>query len=382
MTYTASTDRTLSRLRAATSANPGDLDAWLQLERALIRAGQSGAETFTPVFELLQARLDSAVLACEAFEARNSAEIDQRYKAAMAETGADRVCVACDGRGYTTVHVHSSNAMIDTGHRVCDACTESYSTEGCGWGEWHSTVKRADYPKRYVDDRKVRERVTREVRRETAAESDQLHKRYHDLRAQLAPYKDARKLTKGARVRYSNKRARAKFGNCKRHQGTGTDCKACDLSGTKVPLGTEGEVFWTEDRNEAPHWSYSPRWVTKLGLRTDCGAVFFTSASNCDPEVINAWDRLRGQDKRTLFLEQQEQAKEEQRAADQARILAVFGATAPKRGQPCKLGGTEGKVFWVGEDRKTGRLRIGIKRRLTSREDQPTWGFAADAEGV
>lgn len=57
------------------------------------------------------------------------------------------------------------------------------------------------------------------------------------------------------------------------------------VKGRKVPVGTEGTVFWIGMRNYSKYgnwWS----WTVRIGLKTDAGDTFFTAEDNvelCEP---------------------------------------------------------------------------------------------------
>lgn len=178
-----------------------------------------------------------------------------------------------------------------------------------------------------------------------------------DDQAELDKFSAALAVNPGARVRYTNKRARAKF------------ARGGQLEGTLVPHGTEGEVFWT-GRN------YSD-WILKLGIRTDNGEAFFTSARHCSDKALNAYARWRGVDAATL--REKDKARKAQKDADKVR--EVFGEAGPKQGQRVRLRGFEGKIAWVGACRKSNRTRVGVKRLLSER-DMGAWGYASECEVI
>lgn len=49
------------------------------------------------------------------------------------------------------------------------------------------------------------------------------------------------------------------------------------VKGRKVPIGTEGKVFWEQEYT----YSYN-NTVLKVGIKTSTGETFFTSANNCE----------------------------------------------------------------------------------------------------
>ncbi len=172
-------------------------------------------------------------------------------------------------------------------------------------------------------------------------------------------------IGKGARLCYSNSRARAKFKTAK---GGLPAPRAAE----RVPVGTVGVVFWV--RAEAGSTAY--------GLRCEDGATFFTTSTNCDPIPMDVWERHHGVDQGVLQVEAVVNKKDLAVRADAPVIRDVFGAAGPSRGDWARLGDTIGRVFWVGPDKRTGRARVGLKFAMTSRDEEPTWGLAADCEAV
>lgn len=359
-------DTRIQALRRQAAADPAQLDTWLALEAALMRAGLSGAETFEPVLACLVSRKNAAKAALDECRARRNAKGGQLYQAALEAAGAPLVCVRCEDRGYYTVHVPSDHAMIDTGRRPCPACVES-TQPGGGWGEWHSTVKRADYPTKRKDDLRLSENAAREVALLFRDEVSTLRAESDAALDALEPYLKACVVSKGARVRYTNKRARARYAQMRDHRFGSANKHV----GQRVQVGTEGVVFWAGVQEG----------TTRLGIKTDEGAVFFTATGNCSDRALNAWERMRGIDVLSQAQREREAAATAARSADEERIHEVFGPNGPQRGQRVRLGDHEGKVAWTGADKKTGRVRIGIKRLLGDR-NMLAWGFAADAEQV
>ena len=59
------------------------------------------------------------------------------------------------------------------------------------------------------------------------------------------------------------------------------DKKVKVVKGRKVPVGTQGEVFWIGMRNYSRYgnwWS----WEVRLGFKTETGETFFTSENNVE----------------------------------------------------------------------------------------------------
>lgn len=54
------------------------------------------------------------------------------------------------------------------------------------------------------------------------------------------------------------------------------------VRGRKVPIGTEGDVFWHGADRYAPRWSKVNDEFTRIGIVTDDGEKFFLAGSNCE----------------------------------------------------------------------------------------------------
>ena len=154
--------------------------------------------------------------------------------------------------------------------------------------------------------------------------------------------------SKGARVEYTNPRARAHFTEDKRKAG-------------KVPVGTIGEVFWVGEEREyrSAYGTWSTGRSQKVGIRTDSGEVFFTATKNLGGNALNAFERYLGQDAYTLRLEEEERQTREQFGAEGL----VKGLVVQDKRDP-SIWGT---VFWA-----KGR-RCGFKRNPRDRSEEPTW---------
>ena len=147
------------------------------------------------------------------------------------------------------------------------------------------------------------------------------------------------RIDKGARVRYANTRARAKF-----------------KSGRRVDVGTEGEILWLGQCQ----FSGAP----KVGVKTDDGEVFFTAMRNVEGPV----------DSHAVFVRRQEVKAYVDRHWPQRDGAMVNYSAGRFRGlSVADAEGNVGVIFWArwqGAD-----LRIGFK---PSRAAEPTWTSITD----
>ena len=341
MTNTTQDTRIQELRRQATSGDPEAVSAF---ERAMVRAGLD-EDLFHLQAEALRSALEAAQEEVNALRDKRVRLAAKTYEE-IHPTG-ERVCVRCGGSGYTKVRVRSDHAMIDTGNRICTVCVESYGP-GQGWGEYSDVVRKAPgtYPTVLKEDKHALGVAEAKARTHYRVDSLVAEAKLSAANKALRPYAEAMRLSRGAEVSYV--RGRASF-----------------EGGGKVPHGTLGHLFYVRD--------------SRVGLRTEAGEVFWTSASNLDPKVLNCHLRMSGEDLISKQDEERAQAKLSAQQDDQRAIEDTFGEQGPVRGSKCELHGSRGKVFWTGHDKKTGRLKIGIRRRLTSKTDPITWGFAADA---
>jgi len=157
---------------------------------------------------------------------------------------------------------------------------------------------------------------------------------------------DAARVSVGARVAYTNKRARAKF----------------SASKVKVPVGTEGVVFRITVEEDGYSNGYGRQVgeaeVTKLAIRCDDGREFWTNAKNCGG-VLNGWDRLQG-------VDQESERKAKPVAARVEKGDKLRAGISDEGQQNQKLL----RVFYVRD--RGSRQRYGVGRNATG---GPFWGF-------
>ena len=340
-------DSTILRLRSSLVSEPS-IEGWLSLEAALLRYGLDAQEVFGPLQALYATRLQDAIDARWALEQEQADFAEATYQQALVEAGADLVCARCEGREICEVPHHQQRwGSGDDWRRnepfACPSCRPATDVriEGEIVHEYRHPVqveliRRPDQllrnakfsvAQRYFEDRLDHAR----------ADVDQASE-------DLLPFVQAQELTRGALVEYTNTRARARF------TGAADDP-------ARVPVGTRGRVIWASSEGD------------RVGVLVGEGRSFFTATKNLS-QPLNCYERLRGLDPET-------RKQDALLSADEPKLLEVFGTTHPSRGQRCVLAGREGKVFWSGSCKNSGRLRIGIKAR-----GETIWGFASDAERV
>jgi len=286
---------------------------------------RSGVEFSAYVTGLVQA-IDSAEDAVRRLRVKRDRWTDARRVAAGE-------CVTCRDLGYVSVHVPSDRAMIDSGRRPCRACASvprppraPYSAETIALADAKIASERTrndwrslGWFRAEIEAEGIFGNLQRAAREKLQAE-----------RKALAPFYEAARITKGALVAMENTRARGKF-----------------KDGSRVPVGTEGFVFWISDDQ------------ARIGVKVADGRSFFTASTNLSRVALNGWDRVMGID-----------AESEAKAA---REVAYQTTATLKRGDQIEVNGVRLKVFWTGACKRTGRQRWGAK---ATSKGEATWGYS------
>jgi|GEM_PF-2898545 len=268
------------------------------LAHALRRAGRQ-REAFDTLTSGLDAEIKTARTALGALRRAATEAGEARYEAAGG-------CLKCKGAGRVKPAYQCWSTGADWRMNDPYPCPEDHAPNF-----------------RDVDEGLLHQRLEEEL-----ATIESAQRALDTLEAERAQLREV-KVTKGARVIYSNKRARAKFAR-----------DAGELAGSKVPLGTEGEAFWVGAGN----------YGERVGVRTDDGATFWTALAN-------------------VTLADPFYALED--AADFRALLRRF-----PRGTEVVADGRVGELFWV----RTEDGRCGVRPHDSTGREDVVWTNLSDLE--
>lgn len=372
-------DRKLIETRNAYTSNPSRESAEA-LAALLDRAGER-EEAFSVRLEGLRADRDLAQLHYDRLKDEAKAKAHRLANDYLEDCQAPYICPHClSHSGMKKVPRHAQRWGDGDDWRA----NEPYPCPKCNpqeRGAWDGKAFLKDSNGKIVKDRpylhpfrQVRERlpeVVEEARQDVnlvmGPRIEEAQDVLREAKEALTPYNEALAIRKGALLKLNNKRARPKFAE-------GRNGEKAPRAGQRVPHGTQGFVFWigdtVEHRSAYGTWSYGES--TKVGLRTASGEVFFTYLRNLSKEALNPAQRLAGEDPESQRQEAEAKAKEEQ----EAKVAEAFPNGFP-RGTKVLYEGQVLKVFWSGERR--GQLRLGLRRRISDRNEAPVWIPATEA---